>query len=209
MTETEFLYHITDYNNIESILKYGQLLSINMINQSIMEYKNIAHDNIQLRRAQKNVPLPPYGTLHDYVPFYFSPRPPMLYSLSQGNVEGYNKGQDEIVYLVTSTDKIQQSGLSYVYTDGHALMGFTEFYHRLEDLYHVDWNVMSSKYWFDTEEDPDRKRRRQAEFLVYKGLPIDLLLGFAVKSEKIKQRLEKLLELYQLSIGVGIRDWYY
>ncbi|UTW68357.1 DUF4433 domain-containing protein [Anaerobacillus sp. HL2] len=45
----------------------------------------------------------------------------------------------------------------------------------------MDWDVMESKYWFDTDDDPDRKRRRQAEFLVLRHFPLELVLGIGVK----------------------------
>jgi hypothetical protein len=54
-----------------------------------------------------------YGCLHDYVPFYFAPRSPMLYALLQGRVGGFNGSQEDIVYLVTRTDKIIDSGSKY------------------------------------------------------------------------------------------------
>lgn len=51
---------------------------------------------------------------------------------------------------------------------------------------------MKSRYWFDTEDDPDRKRRRQAEFLVYKIVPVKVFSGFAVKSKKMKNKVEQV-----------------
>jgi hypothetical protein len=47
------------------------------------------------------------------------------------------------------------------------MTGLTDFYDDLNDLKEVDWNVMTLRIWKDTNDDPDRKRRRQAEFLVY------------------------------------------
>lgn len=51
-------------------------------------------------------------------------------------------------------------------------MRYSEFFDDLDKLYEViDWELMGSKYWFDTEDDPNRKCRRQAEFLVYECCP--------------------------------------
>ncbi|WP_353620333.1 DarT ssDNA thymidine ADP-ribosyltransferase family protein [Geobacillus sp. AYS3] len=41
---------------------------------NVAKVKVCAHTRIQDRRLTTLVPLPPYGTLHDYVPFYFAPR---------------------------------------------------------------------------------------------------------------------------------------
>ncbi len=84
MTKEILLYHITDFNNLESILEEGKLLASNVVKEKGFEYENIAHNNIQSRRLMKAVPLPPHGDLHDYVPFYFAPRSPMLYAIHKG-----------------------------------------------------------------------------------------------------------------------------
>ncbi|TXL67478.1 DUF4433 domain-containing protein [Cerasibacillus terrae] len=209
MTVEKLLYHITDLDNLESILQQGGLLANNVVNEKGVEYENIAHNNIQDRRSMKTVPLPPNGDLHDYVPFYFAPRSPMLYAIYKGQVEGYELGQEHIIYLVSRTDVIHNAQLKYVFTDGHAVMVFTEFFKDLQELDKIDWDVMNSRYWFDTEEDPDRKRRRQAEFLVHKGIPIDILLGFAVKNEEMKRKVEDVIHKYNFNKPVAIRDWYY
>lgn len=209
MGEEKLLYHITDINNLESILQHGGLLASNVVKQKDVEYENIAHNNIQDRRAMKIVPLPPHGNLHDYVPFYFASKSPMLYAIHKGQVEGYEKGQNQIIYLISRTDIIHNAGLDYVFTDGHAVMGFTEFFKNLEDLDKVDWEVMKSRFWFDTEEDPDRKRRRQAEFLVHEAVPINVLLGFAVKDEEIQRKVEEVIDKYNIDKPVAVRYWYY
>lgn len=43
---------------------------------------------------------------------------------------------------------------------------------------------MGERYWNDTPEDGDRKRRRQAEFLVYTSLPWRLIEEIGVISRK-------------------------
>lgn len=208
MGEEKLLYHITDFNNLESILQHGSLLASNVVKEKGVEYKNIAHNNIQDRRLMKIVPLPPNGNLHDYVPFYFAPRSPMLYAIYKGQVESYDKGQDQIIYLITKTDIIHNAGLGYVFTDGHAVMGFTDFFKNLENLDKIDWEVMESRFWFDTEDDPDRKRRRQAKFLVHEAVPINVLLGFAVKNEEMKRKVEEVINKYNIDKPVAIRHCY-
>ena len=43
--------------------------------------------------------------LHDYVPFHFSARSPMMYRISCWNLPEYSDGQRPLVYLVTSIAK--------------------------------------------------------------------------------------------------------
>ena len=43
----------------------------------------------------------PGGVLHDYTPFYFGYRSPMMLKISSGDVPSYDGTQKEMVYLVT------------------------------------------------------------------------------------------------------------
>lgn len=69
-----FIYHITSIENLHSILSNNGLVCINQLHNEGSSFVNIAYEQIQSRRSEKQVPLPPYGNLHDYVPFYFAPR---------------------------------------------------------------------------------------------------------------------------------------
>jgi len=81
------------------------------------------------------------GTLHDYVPFYFAPRSPMLFTISRGNVPTCSN-QEPVVHLVTNIQAVQAAGLPFVFTDGHGIMQLTSFFEDLAQLDHVDWTIM-------------------------------------------------------------------
>ncbi|WP_372511841.1 DarT ssDNA thymidine ADP-ribosyltransferase family protein, partial [Frankia umida] len=53
----------------------------------------------------------------------------------------------------------------------------------LDKLGEVDHNIMRVQWWNDTDDDNDRKRRRQAEFLVYGKLPLELVMYIGVRTE--------------------------
>lgn len=101
------IYHITPIENLKSILKKDGLLSYNALHSSQISYKNIAYENIQDRRAITRVTCGSGGVLHDYVPFYFAPRSPMLYTIHRGNVSGYHQGQTPILHLVSQIALVQ------------------------------------------------------------------------------------------------------
>lgn len=128
----------------------------------------------------------------------------MLYSVINNGVN-----QRDIVYFVTDTLRIHQSGFPYLFTDGHAIMFLTEFYSRLDDLDNIDWSVMKELYWADTKEDPDKKWRRQAEFLVHQQVPMDLFTGLAVIDEETKEKVDALLQYHRIDKPVGIRKNFY
>lgn len=192
------------------ILEAGELRAKRALDQEDGGYTNIAHRSIQDRRAHTRVPCGPRGVLHDYVPFYFGSRSPMLYTISRGNVEGFSGGQGCIVHLVSTVQAVQTEGLGFVFTDGHGIMVFTEFYDDLARLDEVDWPLMSAQYWADTDDDLDRKRRRQAEFLVHQRFPVTLIHAIGVMDQHRKSETEALLAGLGLAIPVSVqRGWYY
>ena len=204
METNKLLFHMTHIKNLPSILDNKGLFAYSEIAARHTLYQDIANPSIQERRSATSIPLAPHGNLHEYVPFYFAARSPMLYSVLHNGTN-----QEEIVYLVTDTATIDRSGVPYLFTDGHAIMLISEFYSDLKELDQVDWPLMEDPFWRDTEEDPDRKRRRQAEFLVHKKVPIELFTGFAVINQTAKDKVEELLKNHQVSKPVGIRRHFY
>ncbi|MCL5959413.1 MAG: DUF4433 domain-containing protein [Chloroflexi bacterium] len=207
MTE---LYHITHIGNLPSILGHGGLWCDNSRVEKGLATRGIAHDHIKVRRAQRVVPLGAGGTLADYVPFYFAPRSPMLYAIHTGYVVGYNEGQEPIVHLVSSADKVVRSQMPFSFTDGHAEMAISSFFDSLADLNRIDWDIMQTAYWRDTSLDGDRKRKRQAEFLVYRFFPWSLVTEIGVISSAMADRVEAIVTgaNHQPNIAVR-RSWYY
>ncbi|WP_227762848.1 type II toxin-antitoxin system toxin DNA ADP-ribosyl transferase DarT [Zhaonella formicivorans] len=202
------IYHITHIDNLPSIIEKGGLFACS--SGATDRHVNIAHRSIQDRRHIFPVPLPPYGAVHDYVPFYFAPRSPMLYSIYRGNVDGYGGGQHPIVYLVSTVQKVEEAGLPFVFTDGHAIMYLSNYYNNISDLCKIDWEIMRAKFWADTEDDNDKCRRRQAEFLVYKFFPWSLISGIAVYDEKIAEQVGKMLQNGEVTTKIRVkREWYY
>ena len=209
-SDPTYIFHITALENLQNILEAGELRAKRALEQEDADYTNIAHMTIQDRRNHTLVPCGPGGVLHDYVPFYFGPRSPMLFTLSKGNVEGFVGGQQSIVYLVSTVQAVQASALGFVFTDGHGIMELTDFYDDLARLGEIDWLLMSTRYWADTDEDPDRKRRRQAEFLVHERFPVRLIIGVGVMNEHIKEEAESLIQRLGLDVPVDVKaGWYY
>lgn len=146
----------------------------------------------------------------DYVPFYFAPRSPMLYSIKLGNVTGYTGGQASIVHLVVDAEQVAAAGLQFVFTDGHAVIDISQFYTSLSDLDKIDWAIMKERYWHDTNADLDRKRRRQAEFLVHEFVPWEMVTEIGVVSHAIATQVLGLLGggAHQPVVPVQ-QSWYY
>lgn len=200
------IYHITHLKNLRRIVAEGGL----HCDRSAQKVKsvNIGHMHIKERRLNRPVPIGPRGTVGEYVPFYFAPRSPMLFVISRGGVEGYDEGQQPVVYLQASAEAVKKAGLRWVFTEGHADMQFTDFFDDLKDLTKVDWALMQAKYWNDTNDDPDRKRRRQAEFLVHKFFPWELVSCVAVYDRSIAETVGEIIGGNVPPVEIR-RDWYY
>lgn len=186
------IYHFTDKANFPGILEVGGVHCKSWL-PTRLQAKDISHYDIQQRRQTKRVGCGPGGFLHDYVPFYFAPSSPMMYAISKGNVEGCSSDTKRLVYLVSSVQSIQKAGMEFVFSDGHATKAFTKFYDDVADLDKVDWGIMEQSYWGDTRDDGDRKRRRQAEFLIHETFSWQAVEFLVVKDRDMKQRLEKHL----------------
>ena len=109
----------------------------------------------------------------------------MLYSIHKGFVDGYEGGQARIVHLVSSVENVVRAGLGWVFTDGHADIAYTDFFDNLRALDKIDWGIMQSRYWHDTDQHPDRKRKRQAEFLVKEFFPWTMIEYIGLQTAQV------------------------
>lgn len=204
------IYHITHIANLAGIIEADGLWCDKLASERGNPKVSTAHMDIKTRRARRLVPVAAHGMLQDYVPFYFAPRSPMLYAIHTGFVEGYNEGQKPILHLASSVEFASSLKKPWCFTDGHAVMDYTLFFEDLGDLQQIDWVVMRSQYWNDTQEEPDRKRRRQAEFLVHEFFPWDAVRFIGVYNEVIKKEVAAVVGAARHQPEVQVkRAWYY
>lgn len=204
--ENGYLFRITHESNLAFILKHGLLCPNHATKDA--DFRIIANQDVDEKRESRVVPIPPGGVLHDYVPFYFAPRSPMLYWNHKQN----HCPQEDIVYLGTRAAKIEAAGIQFVFTNGHAIIRYSTWHSRTEELADaIDWPLMRGKYWNDTETDSDRMRRRMAEFLVHEHVPISLIGAIAVKTEEKKAQIEKMLSqsAHKEPLVIVRPDWYF
>jgi len=130
-------------------------------------------------------------SLGEYIPFYFGVRTPMLYVVQNGFNMVAPTPPENIIYCVSSVQKIIDHQLDFVFTDGHAVDGFSAQY-SIDDIQNIetilDRNAIYAKYWKD-EKDLDRKRRKEAEFLVMGDIAPTAILGYFTYNEKAKNKL--------------------
>lgn len=187
---TILLYRMTHVQNIPHILKHG----ITHISSSSRNKNYVAIGDGSLIGARNNFLMPSGKTLGEYIPFYFGPRMPMLYVMQCGFNGVTPVRPSDVVYCITSVKSIQAAKLDFVFTDGHAVDGFSEFYNprdlkRIESI--IDSKAIKSKYW-KADDDLDLKRRKEAEFLVEGDIPIQAIEYFAVYDAATAAQLKNL-----------------
>jgi hypothetical protein len=211
MPEPTPIYRIVHIDNLPMLLEHQGLHAPNAPGRDDTRYRKIHNEEIQEKRRQRRVPCGPQGVIHDYVSFYFGPRSPMLFQLHTGWVKHYHDGQEPIIYLVSTVQRVAEAGLPFVFSDGHGIKAFTRWFSSLGDLAKVDWDAAYATIWKDTIDDMDRQRRKQAEFLIHKFCPWEVIESIGVRSQAMKEKTERALSVATSELRpVEIRtDWYY
>jgi hypothetical protein len=136
----------------------------------------------------------------------------MLYRLHTGWVADYHEGQEPLIYIVSTVQRIVESGVKFVFSDGHGIARITKFYDDVEKLIEVDWDIVYAKYWKDEIDHMDRERRKQAEFLVHLFCNWNLISEIGVFNTTMKEKVELIISRfdYIFQRNVFIRpEWYY
>ena len=110
-----YIYHMTHFDNLRSILKSGTLLSQQELNSQSLGARSIANYEVQNLRKRIYVWEPSenrYRALHSYVPFYFTPQTPMLRNQRNNGI------QNELVIFEINRAYIESPGV--LFTDGNA-----------------------------------------------------------------------------------------
>lgn len=193
------ILRLIHFDNLEDILKNG-MYSKNS-GHVIPSYVNIGDTTLIKQRETFKVRIaPPNGYLGDYVPFYFAGHSPMLLNIKTGNRGVLQKPQEELLYVVCKISDILEHCPEWCFTDGHAKNHLTRFFNNTDDLSQLDWTMIGEQFWHDTEEDMDRMRRKQAEFLVKGHVPAKCIRGLIVLSPEQEEKAK----LIQQKIGTCI-----
>lgn len=182
-----YLFRMTHIENIPHILQNG-------ITHTTSEYANpdfVPIGDGSLITTRNKFILNNGTRLGEYIPFYFGVRTPMLYVVQNGFNLVAPTSAENIVYCVSSVQKIIDLQLDFVFTDGHAVDGFSSQY-TVADIQNIDTildkNAINAKYWKD-ENDLDKKRRKEAEFWVLGDISLHAILGYITYNENAKNKI--------------------
>lgn len=185
------MFRLVHIQNIPHILRYG-IVESNSINRN-PDYVSIGDNTmIEARREQK---IPKTSKrIGDFIPFYFGPRSPMLYTIQHGYNDVTRRRPEDLVYCVIRIDDIIHSGLSGYFTDGHARNVRTKFYSIEQQLENIDHlisyeDIFRDKWGNNDDNSGEWKRRKSAELLLEEDLPPSFICGFVVYNNQAKQKL--------------------
>lgn len=182
-----YLYRMTHIENIPHVLEYG--LTHRTSERANQSFRPIG--DASLITSRNRFQLLNGHKLGDYIPFYFGVRMPMLFVIQRGYNSVKVTDAENIVYCVSSVQKIINLQLNFVFTDGHAIDSFSNQY-SLKDIAKIDsiidWNAVKAVFWKD-EHDLDKKRRKEAEFLIAQDIPAEGVIGFFVFNDSARMRL--------------------
>ncbi|WP_449060420.1 type II toxin-antitoxin system toxin DNA ADP-ribosyl transferase DarT [Planomonospora algeriensis] len=199
------MLHFTHIGNLRGIVGPGLTADNRRPGLSV----ECGEPGIKQRRREQAVPVGPGGVVADYVPFYFAARSPMLYRIHKGGVSGYQRGQSELVYLVTRLSRIITAGLAWVATDRNAALE-ARFAQQVQDLrHHIDWEVMKAENWANTEDDGSRKQRRMAELLVHGTVPWTAISHVYAYDDSTVASVSDLLAGHAHRPHLAVRPWWY
>lgn len=202
------IFRIAHVDCVPWILEHG-LHCRNSPNQD-PNYINIGSRELIEKRARKAVPIPPGGTLSDYVPFYFTPFSIMMYNIHTGYGGITRRENREIVIFVSSLHRVQELGLSFVFTNQHAYAADTDYFGDLADLPRVDWALLQSRNFKTDDADPGKQLRYQAEALIHRHVPLEALLGLGCQSDDTRRTLESLIAASGRKLTVQTTPtWYF
>jgi hypothetical protein len=138
------LFHITAIDNLADICRSGAVLSKNAGASLGINYQNIAHGGAQSARTFRAVPNPPGGGIHDFVPFYFAPRSPMLSAIDNGKVAGCELRQADILHFETTIELLTLQNAEFVFYDRNATLFYSQAFTDLGQLgLQVAWDLIT------------------------------------------------------------------
>lgn len=205
-----YIYRIIHIDNLEYILRTG-LITNKFHAMRDPSYVGIGETDLIGKREDQSISTSDLGNEYfpsrDFLPFYFYFQSVMLYRIQKG-YKVTKRPPEDIIYLVFKLDEIIGE-IEYIFTDGHGYASMSNWFEDIDSLEFLDNEDITRKRWENTEEDPDRRRRKQAEFWIKQPLSIDLMTGIATFNDECNERVNQLVGHYQRTIEVKTKPNFY
>lgn len=189
--ERGLIFRITHIENVPWILSNG----LHCRNSPTRDaaYRDIGNPDLIQKRTHRALPIPPGGTLSDYIPFYFTPYSPMLLNIKTGHGGMKQTPMREIAILVASLPTLASRGIRFLLSDRHAYLAAAKFAGDLAGLSSIDWTILQARDFKRDANDPGKMERYQAEALVHRSLATADLAGIICHGSQQELHLKGLL----------------
>jgi len=206
--EKALIFRIVHVANVPWILQHGMHCR-SAANQD-PNYVNIGSASLVNKRSRRVVPIPPGGTLSDYVPFYFTPFSIMTFNIKTGYGGITKRDNTDIIIFVSSIHRLRKLRLSFVFTNQHAYSIDTMFYSEIDDLQNIDWTLLQNRDFKTNDADPGKQLRYQAEALVHSHLPLAAVLGIGCFNDTVRKQVEATMLAHGQTMSVKTTPtWYF
>ena len=206
--ENAYIFRIVHQDNMPWVFDHKGLQCQNIAERN-PNHVNIGSLELIDKRTRRHVPVPPGGTLSDYVPFYFTPFSIMMYNIYTGhNVR--RRDNSEIIILVSSVPRLRRLKQCFLFTNQHAYAVDADFHEATGDLGIIDWDLLQRRDFKTEHRDSGKQSRYQAEALVHQHVPLEALSEIVCYNDTVKHSLEALTEKHNLQTLVRTYPrWYY
>ncbi len=207
-SQRALVFRITHIENVSWILDHGLHCASSAVKDP--NFRRIGDPDLIEKRERREIPIKPFGTLSDYVAFYFTPHSPMLLKITSGHGGIKRVSASDIVVMVSSLHVFKEQGIPFLFTDSHAYLCDARFFEDLADLTAVDWPLIRSRNFKYSSDDPGRKQRYEAEVLVHRHVPLSALMAVVCRSEKECETIQEQVSQRNLGLKVAVRrGWYF
>jgi len=211
------IYHIMHLDRLQSVISDGYIWCDAHIATRLSTGSSIGMSDIKYRRLNELTLISCPGLyVGQCVPFYFCPRSIMLYVISKKNHPelDYRGGQEPIIHLeadmYASVRWAEKNNQRWAFTSSNAGSNYFQDWSDLAQLKQINWKAVNATDWRDQQI----KEGKQAEFLMEKKFPWQLVERIGVYSGEYYSSVNKLIEFLmsdrqKLPLIEVLPNWYY
>jgi ssDNA thymidine ADP-ribosyltransferase DarT-like protein len=188
-------WHFTTWANLTRIVQTGCLRA----DRAAQPPEAVGDQAIKQNRLMRPVILdkpdyPSTVTVGDHVPFYFTPRSPMLRRVLGGGAP-YQGDHTGLVMLGIGLRTVVECGLTWCVSDCNAASPVVRFTCDLGSIgTFIDFPLMTEFMYRKTDDDPHRPTRRGAELLILDHVPVELITHIVTSTANGRTRAREVLQ---------------
>lgn len=199
------IYHITDVTNLPDILGTGYIMSDARMVAMQAVPTVIGMPHIKARRlTELTISCCSDRYVGEFVPFYYCPRSPMLYTVNTGKTGRPAGCQTSIIHLVSTVAIGTALERPWAISDGNAGARITSFSNDINALGDLEWNAINTRQW------QGLTHKKQSEFLVADYFPWTAITQIGCHSKNTAAQIVAIIANQSHKPAVIVQpDWYY